>query len=117
MKKQIEEMAKVIDEAKHDMWVGKAHQSGDFTNHSKNIAQYLYEKGYRKPEWISVEERLPDANGTYLVIGNSGTPHTAHFYKAFKINGKPFDANFSNRYVRYWMPLPEPPKEGDKNDA
>jgi hypothetical protein len=45
---QIEEMAKVIDQAKYDMWVGKAHQSGDFTNHSKNIAKALYAKGYRK---------------------------------------------------------------------
>ena len=27
------------------------------------------------------------------------------------------DEYFHGRYVRYWMPLPEPPKEGDKNDA
>jgi hypothetical protein len=45
--KQIEEMTKAIDQAKYDMWVGKAHQSGDFTNHSKNIAKTLYAKGFR----------------------------------------------------------------------
>lgn len=110
MNKQIEEMAK--DLSKHSFF----YNGGCLMNYSIT-AKLLYEAGYRKPEWISVEERLPDDNGTYLVIGKSGTPHTAHFYKAFKINGKPFDANFSNRYVRYWMPLPEPPKEGDKNDA
>ena len=56
--------------------------------------------------WISVEERLPDRSGTYLVIGKNGTPHTAHFYA---------DApKFSNRYVRFWMPLPEAPVEVEK---
>ena len=54
-------------------------------------------------EWVSVKERLPDRSGTYLVIGKSGTPHTAHFYA---------DApKFSNRYVRFWMPLPAAPVE------
>ena len=57
----IDDMTKVIDQAKHDMWVGKAHQSGDFTNHSKNIATALYNANYRKQiEWISVEDRLPE---------------------------------------------------------
>ncbi len=57
-------------------------------------------------EWISVKERLPDRSGTYLVIGKSGTPHTAHFYA---------DApKFSNQYVRFWMPLPEAPVEVEK---
>ena len=59
-----------------------------------------------KNEWISVEDRLPDYNGSYLVIGKTGTPHTAHFYR----DGC-FNPHFSNRYVKYWMPLPEPPKE------
>ena len=60
-----------------------------------------------KSEWISVEDRLPEYSGTYLVIGKSGTPHTAHFYK-----GNPcYHQHFSNRYVKYWMPLPKPPKE------
>lgn len=52
--KHIEEMTKAIDQAKYDMWVGKAHQGGDFANHSKNIAKYLFGAGYRKQsegEW------------------------------------------------------------------
>lgn len=56
--KHIEEMTKAIDQAKYDMWVGKAHQSGDFTNHSKNIAKYLFSAGYRqqsKGEWTRFE--------------------------------------------------------------
>lgn len=57
-------------------------------------------------EWISVEERLPDRSGTYLVIGKNGTPHTAHFYADCP--------KFSNQYVRFWMPLPEAPEEVEK---
>ena len=50
--KQIEEMAKVIDQAKHDMWAGEC---PTYAEHSKNIAKYLYAAGYRKQsegEWI-----------------------------------------------------------------
>ena len=43
--KQIEEMTKIIDRAKHDMWVGEC---PTYAEHSKNIAKYLYEAGYRK---------------------------------------------------------------------
>lgn len=53
--KRIEEMTKVIDQAKYDMWVGKAHQSGDFTNHSKNIAKALYKADYRKATDVARE--------------------------------------------------------------
>lgn len=59
-----------------------------------------------KSEWISVEDRLPDYNGSYLVIGKSGTPHTAHFYKDNPYGDKHFKPHFSNRYAKYWMPLP-----------
>lgn len=31
------------------------------------VAKYLYKKGYRKQEWISVEERLPEENEYVLV--------------------------------------------------
>ena len=55
-------------------------------------------------EWISVEERLPEKDGLYIIVGRSGTPHAAHYY-----TGK---NGFSNPYATHWMPMPEPPKEG-----
>lgn len=64
--------------------------------------------------WNSVKDKLPEENGTYLVIGKSDKVHTAHFYKAYTCNGKIFHAHFSNRYVRYWQPLPETVKEETK---
>lgn len=82
-----------------------------------------YEKGYRDGslgyefnKWVSVEDMLPDENGTYLVVGKSNSVHTAHFYKEHTINGKTFSAHFSNRYVRYWQPLPQPPAESEAEE-
>ncbi len=51
--KQIEEMAKIIDQAKHDMWVGEC---PTYAEHSENIAKYLYNAGYRKAS--EVAERI-----------------------------------------------------------
>lgn len=59
--------------------------------------------------WHSVAEELPSENGTYLVVGKSGTVCTAHFYKEHTVHGKTYPWHFSNRYVRFWAKLPEPP--------
>lgn len=75
------------------------------------LAAYLHRKGVSTLKWVSVKERLPDESGSYLVSGKSGTPHTSHFYKEQTIYGKTYPAHFSNRYVRFWMPLPTPPEE------
>ena len=52
VEKQIEEMAKVIDQAKHDMWVGEC---PTYDEHSKNIAKYLYNAGYHKDSEVAME--------------------------------------------------------------
>ena len=61
--------------------------------------------------WHSVADELPSENGTYLVVGKSGTVCTAHFYKEHMSyeSGIKYHAKFSNRYVRFWAKLPEPP--------
>ena len=80
----------------------------------------------KRNSWISVEERLPDKNGQYLV-------YTKWTYGSFirlccwtpKYNG--FEEHLKGRAIWYvydseygdyeckdithWMPLPEPPKE------
>jgi len=52
--------------------------------------------------WISVKDRLPEKDGRYLVVED-------HHYKWVGVcsmrNGK-FDYP-----VKYWMPIPEAPKE------
>ena len=61
--------------------------------------------------WHSVVDELPSENGTYLVVGKSGTVCTAHFYKEHTSyeSGIKYHAKFSNRHVRFWAKLPEPP--------
>lgn len=62
--------------------------------------------------WHSVEEELPSENGTYLVVGKSGTVCTAHFYPEHKIPSTEYaiiPGHFSNRHVRFWAKLPDPP--------
>lgn len=72
--------------------------------------------------WIPCSERLPEQEGTYIVVTNKVKPvvTTARFYNARDqrdYKGDVFghsDAHFqTNRYVTHWMPMPEPPKEGD----
>jgi len=54
------------------------------------------------PHWISVTERLPKESWErVLAYTDDGTVMTL---PAIKLR---------NGYVRYWMPLPEPPKEDD----
>ena len=62
----------------------------------------------RAPQWISVEDKLPDENRDYLCAFDDGTIETY-----------PFDAvehlciwgSNSGRFgVTHWMELPEPPK-------
>ncbi len=60
--------------------------------------------------WISVKERLPEKEESYLVIGKSGGAVVTRWYEPSKFypNGH-FGGNCSN-YIRYWMPRPEPPQ-------
>ena len=68
-------------------------------------------------EWISVEERLPEKEGSYLVydIGHfrgSSTPQIRITY--FKKGDKYHDYMWKNHFT-HWMPLPRTPKErGDE---
>ena len=105
--KQIEEMAYILD--------------GCCNNIPDNVyetyacstckAEQIYNAGYRKQEWISVEERLPEEKVNCLV-------HYKHAYcdnDGYWVIGLTFyDGNkfvIGKEYkITHWMPLPEPPK-------
>lgn len=71
----------------------------------KNTAEKMTAKGYRKQEWISVNERLPDREGKYLAYTTRGTVEMARCY-TYHVDDKPqFDY-----WITHWMPLPEAPK-------
>lgn len=84
------------------------------------IANEIYNAGYRKQEWISVEERLPTAEEedrglVGIVNGHNGK---IGFIDAIIFVNYDFeesewwssDYDLTNCKVEYWIPLPEAPK-------
>lgn len=75
-----------------------------------SIATHLIENGVIVPQWISVEDRLPDNEERVLVAVDSDKSYT-------KIDT---DRMVYRQWVRWgmsvthWMPLPEPPKAEQK---
>lgn len=66
-------------------------------------------------DWISVDERLPEKEGRYLVFNGEDT-----YIMPLKINGVGWKYFTTGRFwpkeaprATYWMHLPEPPKEAD----
>lgn len=59
--------------------------------------------------WVSVEDRLPDKPGSYLVIGKSGGATVTRWYMPNEYHPKGHFGGNSSEYIRYWMPRPKPP--------
>lgn len=105
-REQIEEMQTVINRAVFS----------DFKNgHNvciKTLSEHLYNAGYRKQEWISVEERLPEV-GTRVV----GYDYESNVRCYFITEGRWWIDDGWNTAkgwgITHWMPLPEPPKGGE----
>ena len=84
-----------------------------------------------KTKWISVDDRLPEEDGGYLVVinyfGNHKSINVRSFAKAgetvneYDLAGEKnvwyrYDSEYgyvSTDSVTHWMPLPNPPKEGE----
>jgi hypothetical protein len=80
----------------------------------------MLEKGYRKQEWISVEERLPDnyravlvaceyttiGGGARIAIGSYG----GGFWSLADADGTHYLTKYMHAIVTHWMELPEAPK-------
>ncbi len=103
MQEKIKEMARAIDE----LLVEKPKET---TKHAMNVATYLFDRGYRKQEWISVEERLPETDGEYLTF-NGLIYYLLNFNASLRLwNVSNDNVSTAIRDVTHWMPLPEPPK-------
>ena len=89
----------------------------------RDEAKVLYEAGYQKQEWISVEERLPENDyekhwkerQRFLVYTEpNGLMYVAKYgYKEYGwwSDGGGYVLDEKNyRKVTHWMPLPQPPK-------
>ena len=77
------------------------------------------EKDEKNPEWISVEDRLPERDRKVLVIDGHNGIHILAFWRK---NGNEWEW-ITETYgvsrkndVKMWMPLPEPPKEEESHE-
>ncbi len=112
--KQIEEMAKDLCTLNRECEDCPFQLRGIKCNPKKNAERFIA-KGYRKQsEWISVDERLPEANTQVLAINSDG-----EFYVATYIEHKispsargymTWASGMYNGKPTHWMPLPEAPK-------
>lgn len=103
MQEKINEMAKSIDEALiHN--VSWSSDNGVIFYSADGIARELFDDGYRKQEWISIEDRLPERNGRYLTHCNIENQSLVCVLYYCKIGG------FNEGTVTHWMLLPTPPK-------
>ena len=87
-----------------------------------DIADYLITNGVTVQEWISVDDRLPDKDGCYIVtacdegcscgdgIWYDTVVIEAEYYKgewSWNENGTEYDITV---LVTHWQPMPNPPK-------
>lgn len=61
------------------------------------------------PKWISVKDRLPENNDTYIVTVNDGIQP----FSTWEIYHQEHGWCTEGGKITHWMPLPEPPKKGD----
>ena len=81
-------------------------------NHKKSVLDYrwlateAYNAGYRKQEWISVEDRLPTWEDGKVLI------YTTHGISiAQRTTSERWQGDLAKpKWITHWMPLPEPPK-------
>lgn len=69
-------------------------------------AEHLYNAGYRKQEWISVDDRLPTWEDGKVLI------YTTHGISiAQRTTSERWQGGLAKpKWITHWMPLPEPPK-------
>ena len=115
--KQIEEMAEVMRHTcEGPCFVNK----DGFTDCEACHSCQLYDAGYRKQsEWISVDERLPETEGFYLVWNKGQKINQVRFFYRlppnYPVESHPeireYFGNFADyKWITHWMPLPEVPK-------
>ena len=67
------------------------------------------EKDEKKPEWISVNDRLPDSNNVVFACIDDGQCKIVR--SAYVSSYGKWKWIEEHQTVTHWMPLPEPPKE------
>ena len=68
-------------------------------------------------DWISVKDRFPEPNEPVVTYGRRGSIGIGYITEGSistyrRIHRLYFYARYGDRLPTHWMPLPEPPKEG-----
>ena len=71
-------------------------------------------QGYHEQEWISVEDKLPEQSGKYLVCTKNGNVYQTKFYSYPENIGGHWGQKDKGRSITHWMPLPDAPKGGEE---
>ena len=69
-----------------------------------------------QPKWISVEDRLPEESGSYLVCTRRSDAFTAHFY----LNTNEWKSHFAGsagKHITHWLPLPPAPNDNKEEQS
>ena len=79
---------------------------------ARALAQHLVDRGVTVPQWISVNDRLPEAGG-YVVCIARRNPFSRFMPMVARIERNGWVNPVTEGYiseVTHWMPLPELPK-------
>ena len=111
---QIAEMAAVIYDSdrfpKNSLPITMSECLFKYGGQRTNNAVALYDAGYRKQEWISVEERLPEENTEVLIYCKTNSGKEVFFVDKIRyFRGLAIWQVWSGK-VTHWMPLPESPR-------
>ena len=106
----------MTDESKRLLKLLRTYHNGTY---AKAIDEALELASYSQIKWIPTSERLPEKEGAYLVTCGVDYPFLAVLEydpeKGWHVEG---DSSFvfSDCYVRAWVPMPEPYKEGEHEE-
>ena len=78
----------------------------------EKIASHLIDNGVTVQEWISVDDRLPEAGG-YVVCIAKRNPFSRFMPMVARIEKNGWVNPITEQYiseVTHWMPMPHPPK-------
>ena len=78
---------------------------------NESLRERIAELEKAQTKWISVEDKLPEPNCTFLAVMNHGAIYTMRLPVLLSKNKLIETTKFTREYVTHWMPLPEPPKE------
>ena len=118
---------KLVEQAISHFWYGVSHDifSEPVKTYAKLAIEALEkENGVTVPQWISVDDRLPDETGRYLAVKKRIAPDDFGgdrtdivIIRFFVDDGFRMPAHIPdwinkkiNEEVTHWMPLPDPPK-------